>query len=268
MVALLSLVLPKPIHAETPIDQPHDKAKIVLIIDDMGNSLTLGRRAISLEGAINYAFLPHRPHSKTLANLAHQQTKEVLLHLPMSNLNNHPTGAGTLKPRMNRQEFLTILNEDIASIPHIKGLNNHTGSLLTQLRQPMDWLMSSLKQQQLYFIDSRTSPRTVAATMAARHQLPTLKRDVFLDNNRDLEAIDRQFQRLIELAKTRGMAVAIGHPYPETLEYLEYALPRLHTLGVSLTLASDALKQEECGEATQCFKTMKIAKNQSDENHR
>lgn len=238
-------------------------AKIVLIIDDMGNSLDLGHRAISLHGAINYAFLPHRPHSKSLAKLAHKQTKEILLHLPMSNLSDNPTGAGTLKPSMNRQQFLNELHANIASVPHVKGLNNHTGSLLTQLRQPMDWLMSSLKQQQLYFIDSRTSPRTVAAKIATQHHLPILKRDVFLDNIREKSAIDKQFRRLIDLAKKQGVAVAIGHPYPETLAYLEDMLPRLADMGITLTRASDLLEVQECQQNGGCTNKINVAKNQS-----
>ena len=238
-------------------------AKIVLIIDDMGNSLELGLRAISLQGPINYAFLPHRRYSKSLATLAHKKSDEILLHLPMSNLNDYPTGAGTLKPRMNQQQFLSALQASIESVPHVKGLNNHTGSLLTQLRQPMDWLMAALKQRHLYFIDSRTSPRTVAATIAIQHQLPMLKRDVFLDNIREKDAIDKQFKRLIELAKKQGVAVAIGHPYPETLAYLEEALPKLADMGITLTRASDVLTKQECPQNSDCPRVISVAENQS-----
>lgn len=221
-------------------------AKIVLIIDDMGNSLELGQQAIALPGAINYAFLPHSPYSEQLAHSAHQHAKEVLLHAPMSNLHNRPTGPGALKPIMNRQQFLATLSEDLAAVPHVRGLNNHMGSLLTQLRKPMGWLMAALKQQQLYFVDSRTSPRSVAETIARKHQLPTLKRDIFLDNDRTPAAIEQQFNQLITLAKSQGIAVAIGHPYPETLTYLQQALPALAKQGVTLTLASSALQQQPC----------------------
>lgn len=235
-------------------------ATIVLIIDDMGNNLELGLKAIALPGPVNYAFLPHSPHGQVLANKAHRQHKEILLHAPMSNLRSHATGPGTLKPRMNRQQFLTTLHEDLASVPHVRGLNNHMGSLLTQLRQPMSWLMSELKQRQLYFVDSRTSPRSIAASTALSQQLPSLQRDVFLDNNKSFSAIDKQFKRLITLAKNQGLAVAIGHPYPETLEYLQQALPTLAAQGISLSLASRALANTACTSQTRrCKDAMALA---------
>jgi polysaccharide deacetylase 2 family uncharacterized protein YibQ len=209
----------------------------------MGNNLELGRRAIALPGAISYAFLPHRPYSQSLANTAHQQQKEILLHIPMSNISSRPTGLGALTPIMNKQQFLHTIDANLASIPHVRGVNNHMGSLLTQLKQPMDWLMEELKHQQLYFVDSRTSPLTVAETTAKKHDIPTLRRDIFLDNVRDTESISREFNRLIDRAKQQGYAVAIGHPYPETLSFLEQVLPTLAAQGIVLKQPSQLLTQ-------------------------
>ena len=71
--------------------------------------------------------------------------------------------------------------------------------------------------------------------------LPSTRRDIFLDNQRDPSAIEKQFERLIKLAKKQHVAVAIGHPYPETLEFLEYVLPTLAHQGIKLSLASKVL---------------------------
>lgn len=221
-------------------------ANIVLIVDDMGNSLELGQRAINLPGAINYAFLPYSPHRVSLANMAFRQRKEVMLHAPMSNLHSHPVGQGGLTPNMSQQQFLQTLNTNLNSVPHVRGVNNHMGSLMTQLRQPMSWLMAALKQQNLYFVDSRTTPLTVAKSTATKLGLPSLRRDIFLDNERQHDAIAMQFERLIARAKKTGIAVGIGHPHPETLKYLEKTLPTLAQRGVKLILASQALKPVNC----------------------
>ncbi|WP_101758867.1 divergent polysaccharide deacetylase family protein [Oceanicoccus sp. KOV_DT_Chl] len=229
-------------HPAASLETQPSTARIVIIIDDMGNSLELGQRAIALPGPINYAFLPYSKYAATLADHAHQQQKEILLHLPMSNLNSYATGPGTLTAAMQQQQFLLTLQQDLASIPHIRGVNNHMGSLLTQLQQPMDWLMQELKEQQLYFLDSRTTPRTVAESRAKAHNIPHLRRDVFLDNDRRGAAIAEQFSRLIKLAKLQGQAVAIGHPYPETLSFLEKALPKLQQQQVQLVHASEIVR--------------------------
>jgi polysaccharide deacetylase 2 family uncharacterized protein YibQ len=237
-------------HNDAPINIDMDNntlpANLVLILDDMGNHLASGRRALALPGAINYAFLPHTPHSITLANEAHQLNKEVLLHAPMANLRNRPIGPGALTAIMDQQQFLDMLHKDIDAVPHVRGVNNHMGSLLTQLNQPMQWMMKALQQQQLYFIDSRTTPLTIAAKQAQNLNLPSLQRDVFLDNERSLDAISIQFERALKQAKQQGFAVVIAHPYAETLGFLEQALPKLAERGIVMQLASTILAAKNC----------------------
>ncbi|MEE8058784.1 MAG: divergent polysaccharide deacetylase family protein [Pseudomonadales bacterium] len=246
IIRLLSFsVLPLCLNSPTTLAEtkpsPQLSPTIVLIIDDMGNGLELGQRAIALPGAINYAFLPHSPNSKRLARAAYQQGKEILLHIPMSNLQDRATGPGKLSPFMDKAQFLLTVRTDLQAIPHVRGVNNHMGSLLTQLREPMGWLMAELKQQNLYFIDSRTSPLTVGESLAQSYKLPTASRDVFLDNQRNTAAISTQFEHAITLAKQQDFAVVIAHPHPETLVFLKQAIPTLEARGVKFSLASDAL---------------------------
>jgi len=65
---------------------------------------------------------------------------------------------------------------------------------------------------------------------------------VFLDNDRSLYGIDKEFRRLLAVAKERKTAIAIGHPYPSTLEYLEHAIPMLQDEGIQLISVSEMLK--------------------------
>lgn len=213
----------------------------ILIIDDMGNGWDLGYRALQLPGKINYAFLPHTPNSRQLADLANQRGQEVLLHLPMSNLNGAATGPGKLSPKLDQQQFNDVIADNLKAIPHVRGVNNHMGSLLTQLHQPMQWLMQALKQHEMYFIDSRTSPLTVAERTARAQQLPTLHRDVFLDNDLSHEAIEKSVQRWMKEVQSQGLAVAIAHPHPQTLEVLEKMLPKLEQHNIRLALISEVL---------------------------
>lgn len=219
------------------------QSNAVLIIDDMGNSLPLGERALLLPGKINYSFLPHTPNTRLLAKDAHAKGQEILLHLPMSNLNGAPAGPGKLSPSMDKQQFMATLHDNLQAVPYARGVNNHMGSLLTQLHQPMEWLMEALKLQRLYFIDSRTSPLTIAEQKAEDQHVPALRRDVFLDNSLDEANIEKQFERWIHLSQKHGVAVAIGHPHPETLSVLERRLPELDQRGVRLVFASDILNR-------------------------
>lgn len=222
---------------------PESGATLVLILDDIGNNLTAGQRALALPGPITFAVLPYTPHARTLADQAYSAGSELMLHAPMSNLSDMPLGTGGLTPDLDEQDFRSTLEEAIRQVPHIKGINNHTGSDLTARRQPMQWVMDVLKEEHLYFVDSVTTGKTVAGETAEAVGIPTLRRQVFLDHSRDPAAIDREFRRLLDIARREGRAVGIGHPYPETLDYLEKALPRLAALGYRLQSVSAALEK-------------------------
>lgn len=214
-----------------------------IIMDDMGYNRPLGQRAANLPGALTYAVLPHTPHAKKLAEQIHRAGKEVILHAPMDNMNGRSLGPGALTDGMNKRELLRQLDWAIASIPHCRGINNHMGSLLTRQSEPMEWIMGELKQRRLFFVDSRTTGKSVAWKVARDHAVPYAKRDVFLDHDRNPEAIAEAFERLIRIAKSRGKVVAIGHPYPETLDFLEANLHRLLAEGIELSPASRLARQ-------------------------
>lgn len=232
----LLMLLPSWVAADT--DKP---ALITIIIDDLGNNLQHGQRAIDLPGAVTYSFLPFTPFSKRLAEQAHRQGKEIMLHLPMDNSHGGPLGPGGLTLNQPLPLYEQQLKDAIAVIPYVSGINNHTGSRLTANSERMQWLMQSLKHYPLYFVDSRTSAQSVAAATSKKLHIPTLKRDVFLDHEATAEFTDRQFKRLIKIARQRGNAVAIGHPYPSTLSYLEKILPQLDAMNIQLVSPSQLL---------------------------
>ena len=233
--ALISLV--------TPVVEPQpEKIYIAIILDDLGNNDALGMQAISLLGAVTYAVLPHTPHGERLAVLAYKSGKEVMLHAPMSNLGQHPLGEGGLTPLLTEEEFTASLLRSIAAVPFAKGVNNHMGSELTGSRLQMQWLMRELKLQGLYFVDSVTTAHSVAPEIAGEFAVPNLRRHVFLDNQATHENIDFEFKRLLAIARSKGSAVGIGHPYPETLAYLEQALRTLEAEGIELITVSRMLE--------------------------
>ena len=201
-----------------------------------------GNRAIDLPGPVTFAILPHTPHSVFLAKQAHSRQKEVLLHLPMEAINRKEPGPGKIDSTMPAIELKLTVAYDLERVPHVIGINNHMGSLLTQQVGPMANLMAAIKQRGgLFFVDSLTSPKSLAGSTAARYRVPYLVRDVFLDNDRSRSAIDQQISLLITIARKRGSAIAIAHPYPETLAALENWIPRFPNYNIKLVPLSTQL---------------------------
>lgn len=227
--------------AQEPDEIRASRPAISIVIDDIGYNLSAGLRAIELPGAIAYAFLPHTPHAAELARLAHGSGKEVMLHAPMESLqDNHLLGPGAFTVEMSEREFLRTLDEDLAAVPHVTGINNHMGSLLTRHPGHMTWLMRDLgRRGGLFFVDSLTTESSVAARIAGEHGVPALRRDIFLDAERDAGHVLGQFYRLLDHAHRHGYALGIGHPYPETLQVLRNMLPRLESFNVRLIPLSE-----------------------------
>lgn len=217
--------------------------RIAIIIDDLGYHLAAGHRAVALPGPVACAILPDTPGSVRLAQAAWQSGKEVLVHLPMQSMHRH--GAmepGSITLDTTRQGLADTFANALATVPFAVGINGHRGSLLTQHPGHMSWLMEEiLMAGGLYFVDSYTTHRSVALRMAAEKGVPAIKRDVFLDSDPAPEMVAREFERLKYLARQRGLAVAIGHPYPETLAFLERAIPGLVEEGIELVPLSELI---------------------------
>lgn len=196
-------------------------ARLAIVIDDLGYLWRNGLRAIALPGPLTVAVLPHTPHAATLAARAHAAGRTVLLHLPMEPSSTSDPGPGALRSTMSRTEFERTLARNLDAVPFISGVNNHMGSRLTAEQEPMDWLMSALQPTGLFFLDSRTTPDSLAAARADAHAVPWRKRDVFLDTLVDEAFVERQLKIAAALAHRRGHAILIGHPHDITLRVLE-----------------------------------------------
>ena len=80
--------------------------------------------------------------------------------------------------------------------------------------------LQAMQDKGLFFLDSRTTAKSVGEEESRRLGLRHYHRDVFLDNEQNAKAILLQLRRAEGLAKSHGQAIAIGHPHPETMKAL------------------------------------------------
>lgn len=221
-----------------------DKPRIAIIIDDLGYEWEAGLRVLALPAAITCAILPDAPTAARLANAAKQAGKEIIVHLPLQAMNHEgPTEPGRITLDTSAKEFSRVFERALKSVPHAVGVNNHRGSLLTRHPGHMQWLMDNLlRAETLFFVDSFTTHHSVALQIANESGVPAVKRDVFLDSSREPAHISRELERLKVLAREAGHAVAIGHPYPETIAMLEQALPELIAEGFDIVSVSQLIR--------------------------
>jgi polysaccharide deacetylase 2 family uncharacterized protein YibQ len=107
----------------------------------------------------------------------------------------------------------------------------------------MKFLMAELKARDLRFLDSLTSPKSVAYATAKEFGVKAAKRDVFLDNEGDNpSSIRKQFDELSRIAKERGKAIGIGHPHPATVSELRKWLAGAEDEGIEIVPFSYLVK--------------------------
>ena len=209
---------------QSPNSFAEKTAVLSIVIDDLGYSVN-DFQALSLPKEISFSILPFTPQGKRLAEKAHQQGRELLVHIPMqAKSKNSKLGKGALMADMQEKEFKTLLKDSLTTQPYAQGINNHMGSTLTEQVEPMRWTMEVLQEQGLYFLDSRTTTQTVAESTAKILGVPALRRHFFLDNIKTEEAISKQFQRAIRFSRNNKAVVIIAHPYPKTLRFLQQRL--------------------------------------------
>lgn len=232
LLALLLGALTAQAHDAPPpaSDAPPHKLYLSLVIDDLGQTPQRDQRVLALPGPVALSILPDARFATQLANATHAAGKTVMLHLPMD----PASGPYAWHPEQPLSELQARLDAALKVVPHAQGLNNHMGSRMTAQPVAMAWLMLRLQQDHRFFIDSRTSAATVAATEAQKIGLASLSRDIFLDDDMRPEAVTTQFEAALKLARKQGSALMIGHPHPATLALLERELPRLHDRGFEL----------------------------------
>lgn len=224
----------------------HAQPMVAIVIDDMGYRFQDGREALLLPGELTYSFLPHTPHLDKLLAEAHRRGKEVLVHVPMeAETSNRLLGPGALRVGMTRDEMVATFLASVAAVPGAVGVNNHMGSRLTRRDTEMTWLMSAVRDENLFFVDSRTTAGSVAAKVASREGVPNVSRSVFIDNHPDAEYIEGQLEELLQRAQKKGQALGIAHPHPYTVSTLRAWLPRLREAGVKLVPASHLLESRQ-----------------------
>lgn len=199
------------------------KPNLVIVIDDIGNSLELGERVLKFEN-VTLSIIPQLKYSLYFAKKGREMKRDVLVHVPMEphSIDKYKNGeTNFLTTDMSDEDIRKLGKFYLESIPYAIGANNHMGSKFTENAEKMRIFLEDLKEKKMFFLDSKTSGNSIASDVAEKLKLTSFSRDVFLDHVIDEESISKQLDRAVEIAKEKGYAIVIGHPHKETLNVLE-----------------------------------------------
>lgn len=224
---------------------------IALVLDDCGSSLALAEKVQALGLPLTWAIIPHLKFSGETAALLRKSDIPFLVHVPMQALVDPDGKAGEKGPYyigagMTEEEAGRVLLPLIESLPGAYGINNHRGSKATADETTMRGVMKTLASREMFFLDSNTSPKTVAYKVAADIGLPTAKNGHFLDNESDREKIAGEFERAVKISRQKGNVVAICHLRSETIVFLENLSKQdLQAKGIRLVTLPQLMKLQK-----------------------
>ena len=224
---------------ETEVPQKH-RGTLAFVIDDAGNNLEELAPFLRFPGPLTISVLPGLPHSEEAARRVRAAGKEAFLHQPMEAEGGQAPGPGAIYSWMDDDEIRGILRKNIAEIGPVTGLNNHQGSKITADRRAMEIILEVCREQNIRFLDSRTTADTEAPEAARRLGMGITERNVFLDNEQDRASISRSIREGLGLASRRGSAVMVGHAWsPALAPLLEEMYQDLIDQGYELATVSD-----------------------------
>ena len=215
--------------SETDGESPR---RVAVVIDDFGSAMNGTEEILSLPIPITAAVMPFLPTTRRDAEEAHRKGHEVIVHLPMEPIRGKRSwlGPGAITTDLSDEEIRKRVNAAIDDVPHARGMNNHMGSKATADPRVMRIVMDVCRERELYFLDSRTSPRSQAAAEAERVGVPLVDNDLFLDEVYSASHVYNQLRKLAVRIDRQTDTIVIGHVGPPglvTAAALRSAIPKL-----------------------------------------
>jgi polysaccharide deacetylase 2 family uncharacterized protein YibQ len=219
-----------------------DIPRIVVIVDDFGQSTALLKDYAELPPEVVFAVLPDLPATKKAGEMAAQYGHEVIIHVPMQPKSSDNPGKTYIKTSSTEDDISSMLSSFHSQLPMAIGVNNHMGSAVTSDRDAMEMVFRQLHNQGLFFVDSYTSGESVGPSLARSLGYPALKRDIFLDVPDNTDAT--LASKISSLGKYKGRRepiIIITHCHNRgKLESLRKFITQIQGMGLKLTTLSEA----------------------------
>ncbi len=220
------------------------RAVVAVIIDDLGvRDIENARILCSLGQTVTLAVLPFQGHTADVVQLANETGTPYILHMPMEpHSSSENPGRGAIRVSDSDEVVRRKLDSAFESVGGAPGMNNHMGSRVTEDPRVMDAIMESLRENGRFFVDSRTSNRSVAYALSQRSGVKGAAISGYIDTVEERNAIRDRLYALVESAYEKGPALIIGHDRPLTIQTLEQEIPRLAERGVRFVGAGELVK--------------------------
>ncbi|MBM3542488.1 MAG: divergent polysaccharide deacetylase family protein [Alphaproteobacteria bacterium] len=192
-------------------------------------------------GGVTLAFSPYAgPKLPQWAELARVAGHEVLMGVPMepANYPESDPGPHTLLTTLPAPQNIERLHWVLGRTTGYVGIMNQMGQRFTANADALRPVMVELKGRGLLVLDTRAAAKSAVGQVAGELDMPRAANDRTIDAVPSRDAIAQRLAEVEAIAKKRGAAIAIGSPFPVTIELLEAWTRNLAERGFALAPVS------------------------------
>ncbi|MCL1924828.1 MAG: divergent polysaccharide deacetylase family protein [Defluviitaleaceae bacterium] len=193
-----------------------DPIYIAIVIDDFGNQYDDIEKMVNIGIPITGAIIPGSPNSIEQMHLLKEKGHGIMIHMPIESRGakkSWDTGLA-LKGGHSKEQIIANLEKAIEELPLATSINNHMGSIGTANRELMEIYVAKAKQYDFIVLDSLTTTKSKVKEAAEEQNAIFFERDVFLDNKKGIDHVQKSLLEALEIGKKNGYAIAIGHVGP------------------------------------------------------
>ncbi|WP_433069466.1 divergent polysaccharide deacetylase family protein [Treponema vincentii] len=218
---------------------------LTFVFDDAGHNLDQLEYFLRLPFPCTIAVLPGLRYSSESARRIRKAGKQVILHQPMQSVDLHINpGPGAVTPGLSAEQIKNIVRKNLEEIWPVAGMNNHEGSLMTADEAAMRAVLDVVAEKHIFFLDSRTTAKSVVPKVAKEKNMVVWERAIFIDNDKSRAAMETQIKKGLSIARQKGSAIMIGHVFTvELAQLLTEMYPALIEEGFSLSAIAQAAQK-------------------------
>jgi uncharacterized protein len=243
ILLVLTLILTAALIATSPEAQAAVSPRVAIVFEHAGPSLSDLTPIYAMHKPFGLGIFPRMRYSAQIAREAAAHGLTPMLHLPMEARNPADMGQapGAVWVRMTDVQIARVVDEDLESAPGVVGVSNHAGSRATADPRVMAAVLRTVKAKGLWFEENRTTPASVASTVAAGLGMRVVLVTTFLDD--PPVDIEGKVRALIATATTRGSVVAVAHITTGAPQVVRRLLPEFQRARVVFVPVTEFLKE-------------------------
>ncbi|MCA1061502.1 divergent polysaccharide deacetylase family protein [Rossellomorea aquimaris] len=210
---LLTFSVQTSVSARNILPYPAHHNELAIVIDDLGNGMKGTKEILNLPVTLTIAVMPFLPTTRKDAEKAHENGHEVIIHLPMEPMHGKASwlGPGAITTSLSDEEIRKRVEQAIKEVPYAVGINHHMGSKATADERVMRIVLDICKENGLFYLDSKTTGKSVIPQLAKELGVPYLENELFFDDVYTIQHIGKQARLLSKELDHDNATIAIGH---------------------------------------------------------